>query len=44
MAKKKRKKKSVAKPPPTPTKYEDTNKFQAFDKMMKSNRGINGPM
>jgi hypothetical protein len=39
MAKKKRKKKQPAKPPPIP-KYEDTNKFQAFDKMMRSNRGV----
>ena len=41
MAKKKnRKKKGSAKPPPTPIKYEDTNKFEAFDRMMRSNRGV----
>lgn len=41
MAKKKnRKKKGAAKPPPTPVKYEDTSKFLAFDRMMRSNRGV----
>ena len=40
MAKKKRKKKGAAKPPPVITKYEDTNKFLAFDRMMRSNRGV----
>lgn len=44
IAKKKRKKKGAAKPPPVPIKYEDTSKFDAFNHMMWSNRGINGPM
>jgi len=44
MAKKKRKKKTVAKPSPISTKYEDSNKYKAFDYMMRANRGICGPM
>ncbi|WP_274594890.1 hypothetical protein [Desulfosporosinus fructosivorans] len=43
MAKKNSKQKEPAKPPPK-IKYEYTTKFKAIDKMMKSNRGINGPM
>ena len=40
MAKKKRKKKTLAKNPPKPIKYEDTNKFDAFNYMMRANRGV----
>lgn len=40
MAKKKRKKKAPAKPPPIPIKYEDSSKFDAFNHMMRSNRGV----
>jgi len=44
MAKKKDTKgKEPAKAPP-PIKYEDTRAFDAFDRMMRSNRGLRGPM
>lgn len=37
--KKKRKKKELPKTPPK-IKYEDTEKFDAFDRMMRDNRGV----
>lgn len=43
MAKKNPKKIEPAKTPPK-IKYEDTNKFDAYDRMMRANRGISGPM
>ena len=39
MAKKNKKQKESAKSPPK-IKYEDTEKFKAFDRMMRSNRGV----
>lgn len=30
--------------PPLNIKYEDTNKFDAYDRMMRTNKGISGPM
>jgi len=37
------KQRGTAKPPPK-IKYEDTAKFKALDMMMRSNRGLSGPM
>lgn len=39
VAKKNKKQKESAKSPPK-IKYEDTEKFKAFDRMMRSNRGV----
>lgn len=40
--KKNHNKKEPDKPPPI--KYEDTEKFEALDRIMRTNRGISGPM
>lgn len=42
MAKKDTKKKEQPKPPAI--KYNDTEKFDALDRLMRDNRGIRGPM
>ncbi|WP_289710601.1 hypothetical protein [Desulfosporosinus nitroreducens] len=44
MAKKKNPKKIVPAKPPPKIKFEDTKGFKVLDRMMRSNKGISGPM